>query len=147
MLSFVLQKTEKIKRSVVGLWQHAGLGRRISSNDEPLDYAPRVGSPDYDPEGIIRMELTGRDVPARSSAATNIDYSEEREVTGFLDQFENVPGVGRDIQVATTGIKLDGSAPTVDAPPPTLGQHNSQIWSELGLSPEDIEKLAKDGAI
>lgn len=66
---------------------------------------------------------------------------------GFLDQFENVPGVGRDIQVATTGIKLDGSAPTVDAPPPTLGQHNSQIWSELGLSPEDIEKLAKDGAI
>ena len=66
---------------------------------------------------------------------------------GFLDQFENVPGVGRDIQVATTGIKLDCSAPTVDAPPPTLGQHNSQIWSELGLSPEDIEKLAKDGAI
>ncbi len=66
---------------------------------------------------------------------------------GFLDQFENVPGVGRDIQVATTGIKLDGSAPTVDAPPPTLGQHNSEIWSELGLSPEDIEKLAKDGAI
>ena len=66
---------------------------------------------------------------------------------GFLDQFENVPGVGRDIQVATTGIKLDGSAPTVDAPPPTLGQHNSQIWSELGLSPEDIDKLAKDGAI
>ena len=66
---------------------------------------------------------------------------------GFLGRFENVPGVGRDIQVATTGIKLDGSAPTVDAPPPTLGQHNSQIWSELGLSPEDIEKLAKDGAI
>ena len=66
---------------------------------------------------------------------------------GFLDQFENVPGVGRDIQVATTGIKLDGSAPTVDAPPPTLGQHNSQIWSELGPSPEDIDKLAKDGAI
>ena len=66
---------------------------------------------------------------------------------GFLGQFENVPGVGRDIQVATTGIKLDGSAPTVDAPPPTLGQHNTEIWSELGLSPEDIERLAKEGAI
>ena len=66
---------------------------------------------------------------------------------GFLGQFENVPGVGRDIQVATTGIKLDGSAPTVDAPPPTLGQHNTEIWSELGLTPDDIEKLAKDGAI
>ncbi|WP_170349210.1 CaiB/BaiF CoA transferase family protein [Ruegeria atlantica] len=66
---------------------------------------------------------------------------------GFLSQFENVPGVGRDIEVATTGIKLDGSAPTVDAPPPTLGQHNTEIWGELGLSPEDIEKLAKEGAI
>ena len=66
---------------------------------------------------------------------------------GFLSQFEDVPGVGRDIQVATTGIKLDGSAPTVDAPPPTLGQHNTEIWSELGLTPDDIEKLAKDGAI
>ena len=43
MLSFVLKKTEKIKRSVVGLWQHAGLGRRVSSNDEPLPYAPRPG--------------------------------------------------------------------------------------------------------
>lgn len=66
---------------------------------------------------------------------------------GFISQFENVPGVGRDIEVATTGIKLDGSAPTVDAPPPTLGQHNTEIWGELGLSPEDIEKLAKEGAI
>ena len=66
---------------------------------------------------------------------------------GFLGQFENVPGVGRDIQVATTGIKLDGGAPTVDVPPPTLGQHNTEIWSELGLSPEGIEKLAKEGAI
>lgn len=66
---------------------------------------------------------------------------------GFLGQFENVPGVGRDIQVATTGIKLDGSAPAVAAPPPILGQHNIEIWSELGLSTEDIEKLAKEGAI
>ncbi|PSL13488.1 CaiB/BaiF CoA transferase family protein [Shimia abyssi] len=66
---------------------------------------------------------------------------------GFLGEFENVPGVGRDIQVATTGIKLDGSAPTVDAPPPILGQHNTEIWSALGFSPEDIEKLAQEGAI
>lgn len=66
---------------------------------------------------------------------------------GFISRFENAPGVGRDIEVATTGIKLDGSAPSVDAPPPTLGQHNTEIWGELGLSPEDIEKLAKEGAI
>lgn len=66
---------------------------------------------------------------------------------GFLSQFENVPGVGRDIQVATTGIKLNGSAPTVDGPPPMLGEHNAEIWSELGLSPDDLAELAQEGAI
>lgn len=66
---------------------------------------------------------------------------------GFLSQFENVPGVGRDIQVATTGIKLNGSALTVDGPPPMLGEHNAEIWSELGLSPDDLAELAQEGAI
>lgn len=66
---------------------------------------------------------------------------------GFLNQFKNVPGVGRDIQVATTGIKLNGEAPAVETPPPTLGQHNTEIWAELGLSTNDITQLHKDGAI
>lgn len=66
---------------------------------------------------------------------------------GFLQGYEDVPGVGRDIQVATTGIKLDGSAPTVDTPPPILGAHNNEIWSELGFTEEDLQELKKDGAI
>lgn len=66
---------------------------------------------------------------------------------GFLNSFENVPGVGRDIQVATTGIKFDGVAPTVASPPPTLGEHNSEIWGELGLSQGEIEELKKEGAL
>ncbi|MGP6087541.1 CaiB/BaiF CoA transferase family protein [Antarctobacter jejuensis] len=66
---------------------------------------------------------------------------------GFLHGYADVPGVGRDIQVATTGIKLDGTAPTVDSPPPELGQHNSEIWHALGLTDKEIETLKKDGAI
>ncbi|MDP5218679.1 CoA transferase [Ruegeria sp. 2205SS24-7] len=66
---------------------------------------------------------------------------------GFLHGFENVPGVERDIQVATTGIKIDGSAPVVDTPPPLLGEHNAQIWGELGVTGETLEALKKDGAI
>ncbi|MVO17912.1 CaiB/BaiF CoA transferase family protein [Parasedimentitalea huanghaiensis] len=66
---------------------------------------------------------------------------------GFLCEFENVPGVGRDIQVATTGIKIDGEAPTTDAPPPLLGEHNVQIWGELGLSEDELNNLKKDGAV
>lgn len=66
---------------------------------------------------------------------------------GFLHQYENVPGVGRDIQLATTGIKLDGAAPSVTAPPPTLGEHNYEIWGALGLSKDDIDKLKMDGVV
>lgn len=66
---------------------------------------------------------------------------------GFLHTYEDVPGVGRNIQVATTGIKLDHTAPTVDTPPPLLGQHNNEIWGELGLSADDIATLKEGGAI
>jgi formyl-CoA transferase len=66
---------------------------------------------------------------------------------GFLETYSDVPGVGRDITVATTGIKLDGTAPTVDTPPPELGQDNIAIWQSLGLSADDIRKLKKAGAI
>ena len=66
---------------------------------------------------------------------------------GFLHEFKNAPGVGRDIQVATTGIKLDGHAPSVENPPPELGEHNDQIWGELGLSPNEIAALRSSGAI
>ena len=67
---------------------------------------------------------------------------------GFLNQYDNVPGVDRDIKVATTGIKLDGQAPTVADPPPRLGADNETVWTELlGLTPGELETLKKEGAI
>ena len=66
---------------------------------------------------------------------------------GFLAQYDDVPGVDRDIKVATTGIKLDGVAPTVESPPPKLGQDNEAIWGSLGLDDTKIEALRKAGAI
>ena len=66
---------------------------------------------------------------------------------GFLKSYESVPGIGRDIQVETTGIKMNGHAPSVATPPPILGQHNTEIWTELGLSTEEIEELKKEHVI
>ena len=66
---------------------------------------------------------------------------------GFLKTFDDVPGVGRDVSITTTGLKLDGEAPNVETPPPLLGEHNLQIWSELGLSEEDLIDLRSEGAL
>ncbi len=66
---------------------------------------------------------------------------------GFLTQFTDVPGVGRDIEVVTTGFKMDGRAPSVDSPPPQLGQDNPEILMELGLTQDEIERLKENGVI
>ncbi len=64
---------------------------------------------------------------------------------GMIATFEQVPGVGRDIQTLRTGIKWDGAAPQVATPPPRLGQHNAEILGALGQT--DLETLKSEGVI
>jgi formyl-CoA transferase len=66
---------------------------------------------------------------------------------GFLARFEDVPGVGRAIDVVTTGVRIDGAAPTVDAPPPELGRDNDAVWGALGLTAEEIATLKAEGVL
>ncbi len=66
---------------------------------------------------------------------------------GMLGTFENVDGVGRDITVVRTGFKLDGQAPDVATPPPTLGAHNAEVFGALGVSEDELAKLQSQGAI
>lgn len=65
---------------------------------------------------------------------------------GMIGEFQNPPGVGRDIRLARTGYKIDGRPASVDAPPPTLGQHSKEILSELGYDADGIRKLKDEGA-
>jgi CoA:oxalate CoA-transferase len=66
---------------------------------------------------------------------------------GMVGTFANAPGVDRDIRIVRTGIKIDGEAPRVDTPPPTLGQHSEDILRELGYSAHDIESLQLEKAV
>ena len=66
---------------------------------------------------------------------------------GMIARFETVPGAGREVRVLRTGIKLDGTAPAVEAPPPRLGADNGEIYGALGLSAAEIEALEEEGAI
>jgi len=66
---------------------------------------------------------------------------------GMIGDFADVAGVGRDIRLLRTGIKVDGEALRVDAPPPQLGEHTDQILLSLGLSQDEIDSLRADKAI
>ena len=52
----------------------------------------------------------------------------------------------RDITVVRTGFKLDGQAPDVATPPPTLGAHNAEVFGALGVSEDELAKLQSHGA-
>ena len=65
---------------------------------------------------------------------------------GFLNTFEDVPGVGRDIQVATTGIKLNGAAPAVETPH-QLSVNTTRNLAGSGLTPDDIKELKRNRVI
>ncbi|MGG7645059.1 CaiB/BaiF CoA transferase family protein [Rhodovulum sp. YNF3179] len=66
---------------------------------------------------------------------------------GMLGHFDDVPGVGRGIDVVRTGVKLDGAPPAVDSPPPELGQDNESVYGELGIAAAELARLKDEGVI
>ena len=44
-------------------------------------------------------------------------------------------------------VVQNGTRPHAQTPPPTLGQHNDDIWREMGLNPDDIQRLRQEGIL
>jgi len=80
------------------------------------------------------------------TVAEALDHPQVRD-RGMIAKFADAPGVGRDIHVVRSGVKLNGKAPSVDTPPPLLGQHSDEILAELGYGTADIEQLKQQGAV
>jgi len=65
---------------------------------------------------------------------------------GMIGVYDDVPDVGT-VKVFRPGFKLNGFAPQVDTPPPTLGQHSDEILHNLGYDDDEIEQLRASKAI
>lgn len=52
-----------------------------------------------------------------------------------------------DIRVARSGFRLGDSQPGAACPPPRLGEHNAEVFGELGLDAQDVARLRDAGAI
>lgn len=65
----------------------------------------------------------------------------------LLRSFEEVPGVGRPVQVVRAGFRLASGDPGPAAPPPLLGADTNDILAELGYSKKEIDDLARKNVI
>ena len=94
------------------------------------------------------QELNKISVPA--GPVLNIpEILNHKQITdrGLLAQLENIPGLEKDIEVLKTAVLFDGEHLELEGNPPSLGADNIKIYSELGFSEIEINKLKEEGVI
>jgi crotonobetainyl-CoA:carnitine CoA-transferase CaiB-like acyl-CoA transferase len=66
---------------------------------------------------------------------------------GFFERLEH-PRTGEGLYPSPPFARLDGAKRWLLRTPPTLGQHNEEVLTELcGLAAADLARLAADGVI
>jgi crotonobetainyl-CoA:carnitine CoA-transferase CaiB-like acyl-CoA transferase len=66
---------------------------------------------------------------------------------GFFERLDH-PSTGEGMYPTPPFALLDGAERWLHRPPPTLGQHNSEVLTELcGLTDADLERLAAQGVV
>ncbi|MEO1778466.1 MAG: CaiB/BaiF CoA-transferase family protein [Pseudomonadota bacterium] len=65
----------------------------------------------------------------------------------FLARFSDTPGVPDAIELVRIGAMIDGARPSVDSPPPALGQDTDAVLGALGYTADQIEALRAGGVI
>lgn len=78
------------------------------------------------------------------SATLGLDQLVHR---GMLRQFPQVDGIDRPVTVTNGGFLFKEAGRGNLAPPPQLGQHNAEIFGELGLGADELSELEREGVI
>ena len=130
-------------------------------------YADRVASGDADPEIFPRIQqIMTEEVAKRSKeemleisitydlllvpVLTVVDLAESKQLEAreFWQEIED--GGGRSVTYPGPPLKvfLDGEQMLNDRrPPPRLGEHNDEVFGELGLTQSELAALRSDGVI
>ena len=130
-------------------------------------YADRVASGDADPEIFPRIQQTMMAEVAKRTkeemleisikydlllvpVLTVVDLAESRQLEA-RQFWQEIDGDGsRQVTYPGPPLKIfvDGEPrPNNKRPPPRLGQHNDEIYAELGLAPSDLAMLRTEGVI
>ena len=136
--------------------------------DENLvTYADRVATGQADPALFPRIQDIMREAVATKTKQEMLDISIEYDLLlapvldivdlgnspqlahrGFWQEIEHTDGRSVTYPGPPLNILVDGKQQGIcQRPPPGLGQHNAEIYGELGLSTDEIDALRAEGAI
>ena len=66
---------------------------------------------------------------------------------GVLHRHEKIDGIEGPVTVPLAAFKFAHGGPSIETPPPRLGQHTDEVLAGLGYSKDAIAKLRADGVI
>ena len=91
--------------------------------------------------------LNSHHVPA-ARVRTLLEALNHPQVTGrrVLQQPPTIKDQSAD-RLPVSGFAYRHGSPSIESPPPKLGEHTEQVLSELGYAPQAIEALRQDGVI
>jgi crotonobetainyl-CoA:carnitine CoA-transferase CaiB-like acyl-CoA transferase len=100
-----------------------------------------------DAEAVVEM-LAAAGIPAAVVVSPSmVTENPQLRHRGFFERLEH-PRTGEGLYPTPPFALLDGAKSWLHRTPPTLGQHNSEVLTELcGVSATDLERLAGEGVI
>jgi crotonobetainyl-CoA:carnitine CoA-transferase CaiB-like acyl-CoA transferase len=92
--------------------------------------------------------LQGSHVPAGRVRRLSESLKDPQLATrGVLHRHEKIDGIEGPVTVPMAAFKFADGGPSIETPPPRLGQHTDEVLASLGYSKDDIAKLRAEGAI
>jgi CoA:oxalate CoA-transferase len=98
------------------------------------------------PTGFWVRELNAKDVPSGEILGLEAALRQPQAAHRQVLQKVTVAGFG-DIEVFGLTARFDKTPGAVETPPPTLGEHNSQVYGALGLTAAEQSDLKSRGVI
>ena len=94
------------------------------------------------------QHLQGSHVPAgRVRRLSESLEDPQLKARNVLHRHEKIEGIEGPVTVPLAAFKFAHGGPTIETPPPRLGQHTDEVLASLGYSRADIAALRAEGAI
>ena len=87
-------------------------------------------------QGVVARNMLGYPV----STAEDIELDAQLSARGFWQDLD-IPDAGRTVAVPGGFALVNGERPRIRRPAPRLGEHNDEVYDELGLSASDLEAV------